>query len=116
MKEDGNVKVLNTCFKSDGSIKDIIGKAKLDPKDPSGRSLLVSFNWVTDIVNFFKGVNYYVYFVDDSYKYAVVGTPKKDMLWILTRDEIVDSETLQRLLDIARQNGFNLSTLVYDMR
>nr|BFD31545.1 hypothetical protein GTC16762_11630 [Pigmentibacter ruber] len=114
--EDGSIKVLNTCIKSDGSIKDIVGKAKVDHKDPSGRSLLVSFNWVTDIVNFFKGVNYYVYFIDDAYKYAVVGTPKKDMLWILTRDERIEPETLKKLLEIAEKNGFNLDNLIYDIR
>ncbi|APJ05097.1 hypothetical protein AXG55_05475 [Silvanigrella aquatica] len=116
IKEDGNVKVINTCFKANGSLKEIVGKAKVNTKDPSGRSLIVSFNWVTEIVNFFNGVNYYVYFVDDLYKYAIVGTLKKDMLWILTRDETIDTETLQKLLDIAKQNDFNLSTLIYDIR
>lgn len=116
LKDDGKLQVLNTCIKADGSVKYIVGKAKVDPKDPSGRSLLVSFNWITDIVNFFKGVNYYVYFVDDSYTYAIVGTPKKDMLWILTRDKTVDPVTLQKLLEIAKQSGFDLSTLIYDIR
>ena len=52
LNDDGTVKVLNTCNKLDGSFNDIVGKATIDPKDSSGRSLIVSFNFITDIVCF----------------------------------------------------------------
>ncbi|WP_186649337.1 lipocalin family protein [Fluviispira vulneris] len=47
LNNDGTIKVLNTFNRIDGSSNDIIGKAKIDPKDPSGRNLIVSFNFIT---------------------------------------------------------------------
>ena len=116
LNENGTVKVLNTCYKLDGSSNDIVGKAKVDLNDTSGRGLIVSFNIITDIINFFKGVNYYIYYIDESYNYAIVGTPKKDMLWILTRDKSISSEKLEELIYLSQKNGFNISKIIYDKR
>lgn len=116
LNDDNSVKVLNICSKLDGTFTNIVGKATVDPKDSSGRSLIISFNFITDIVNLFKGVNYYVYSIDESYNYAIVGTPKKDMLWILTREKNINKETLESLLDSAKNLGFNTSEIIYDKR
>jgi len=116
LNNDGSVKVLNTCFRIDGSSNNIVGKAKQDSKDLNGRSLIVSFNFFTDIINFFNGVNYYIYFIDDSYLYAIVGPPKKDMLWILTREKIINPKTLENLIQEAKNLGFDTSNIIYDKR
>ncbi len=116
LNNDGSIKVLNTCNRLDGSSNDIIGRAKIDSKDPSGRNLIVSFNFITDIINFFRGVNYSIYYIDKYYKYAIVGTPQKDMLWILTREKMIQSETLEKLINSAKDFGFDTSKIIYDKR
>ncbi|WP_186644160.1 lipocalin family protein [Fluviispira vulneris] len=116
LNNDGTIKVLNICNRIDGSSNEIIGKAKIDSKDPSGRNLIVSFNFITDIINFFKGVNYSIYYIDNSYKYAIVGTPQKDMLWILTREKTIPSEALEKLINSAKEFGFDISKIIYDKR
>ncbi len=116
LNNDATIKVLNTCIRIDGSINDIIGKAKVDPNDPRGRSLIVSFNFITDIINFFRGVNYSIYYIDNYYNYAIVGTPQKDMLWILTREKKIHSKILEKLLYLAKESGFDTSTVIFDKR
>lgn len=116
LNPDSTIKVYNFCDKFDGTTEDITGEAKIYAKDSSGRSLIVSFNFINDIINFFTGVNYYIYYVNEDYKYAIVGSPKKDTLWILTREEKLDSETLSTLVIKAHELGFDTTALIYDMR
>lgn len=116
LNTDSTIKVYNMCYKFDGSTEDITGKAKIYPKDPSGRSLIVSFNFINDIINFFAGVNYYIYYVDEAYQYAIIGSPKKDTMWILTRNEKIDENVLKTLVTKSEQIGFDVSKIIYDTR
>lgn len=116
LNTDSTVKVYNFCNKFDGTSEDITGKAKIYQKDPSGRSLIVSFNFINDIINFFAGVNYYIYYVDADYRYAIIGSPKKDTMWVLTREEILHADVLQNLVTKAQELGFDTSKIVFDKR
>lgn len=116
LNADGSVKVLNSCYKLDGTFTNITGKAKVDAKDASGKSFIVSFNFITDIINFFKGPNYHIYYIDQSYSHAIVGTPQKNMLWILTREKKIKPEVLDGLLTTSKQLGFDTSAIIDDKR
>ena len=116
LNDDGSIKVLNSCYRLDGSSNYIEGEAKISDTDLNSRSLIVSFNFITSLINFFKGVNYYIYFVDESYNYAIVGTPQKSMLWLLTREQIITKESLDKLVKIAKDYGFDTSEIIYDKR
>jgi len=49
----------------------------------------------------------------EAYRYAVVGHPTRQYLWILSRTPSLDEGTLAPLLDRAKQNGFDTSRLEY---
>ncbi|HEH4506615.1 TPA: lipocalin family protein [Campylobacter coli] len=100
------VKIKNICVKKDGEVSQVQGKAKV--KSP--RALSVKFSI---FMNLFNKTNYEILFVDTDYEVAVVGSPDKEYLWILSR-KIIDKKDIDKLLDIAKQKGFDISDIVFD--
>jgi apolipoprotein D and lipocalin family protein len=49
----------------------------------------------------------------EEYRYAVVGHPTRQYLWILSRAPTMDSVTLGPILDRATQKGFDVTRLEY---
>ena len=49
----------------------------------------------------------------DGYRYAVVGHPTRQYLWILSREPALDSQTLTPILERAAQKGFDTGKLEY---
>lgn len=106
LREDGFIKVVNSCRKSslDGKLKQAKGRAKVVDTTTNAK-LKVSFFWP------FWGP-YWIIDLDPDYQWAVVGTPNRKYLWILSRtpqmDEAVYEEILSRLqaqrFDPARLN------------
>lgn len=104
------LKVKNSCIKEDGSISSIQGKAKIISNDH--RNLSVSFSFFTD---WRSKVNYQILYVDDLYTRAIVGSPSKKYLWILSRDFITKDE-VQDLLSKARQYGYDTQDIIFSQR
>ncbi|HEG8332746.1 TPA: lipocalin family protein [Campylobacter coli] len=100
------VNIKNICVKKDGEVSQVQGKAKV--KSP--RALSVKFSI---FMNLFNKTNYEILFIDTNYKVAVVGSPDKEYLWILSR-KIIDKKEIDKLLDIAKQKGFDISDIVFD--
>jgi len=106
LRKDGKIRVLNKGFKGTlaGKLSKAEGKAKIpDPKDPS--RLKVSF------FLFFYG-DYYVLELDKDYQWAMIGSSSPDYFWILSRTPQMDNEVYHRLLDNARERGYNLDQLI----
>lgn len=105
LKEDF-VEVYNRCIdKRDGSVIDIQGKAK--PEDESSNARLE--------VSFFPLMHapYYVIELDkEAYQYAVVGSPNRKYLWILSRTPSMDQALYNNLLSKAKGLGFPIENLV----
>ena len=76
LSEDGSISVLNECRRN-GKVKQAKGKAKVVDKN-SGAKLKVTFFWP------FYG-DYWIINLGKDYDYAVVGTPNRNYLWILSR-------------------------------
>ncbi|KRS63160.1 biotin transporter BioY, partial [Campylobacter coli] len=100
------VNIKNICVKKDGEVSQVQGKAKV--KSP--RALSVKFSI---FMNLFNKTNYEILFIDTNYEVAVVGSPDKEYLWILSR-KIIDKKEIDKLLDIAKQKGFDISDIVFD--
>lgn len=103
LRTDGQISVVNQCFKKDGKLDEAKGVAKvLDTK--SNAKLKVSF------VSFlgwrpFWG-DYWVIGLDDDYEWAVVGTPDRKYGWILARTPALDENTLEEIFAIIEHNGY----------
>jgi apolipoprotein D and lipocalin family protein len=97
LREDGLIKVINSCRKGtlDGKLKQAKGKAKVVDTETDAK-LKVSF------FGPFWG-DYWIIDLDPDYQWAVVGVPSRKYLWILSRvphmDEALYDEITGRLPD-----------------
>ena len=95
LREDGKIKVVNSCRKStlDGKPKQSTGRAKV-VEGSNNAKLKVSF------FGPFWG-DYWIIDLDPDYQWAVVGVPNRKYLWILSRtpqmDETVYDGIISRL-------------------
>jgi apolipoprotein D and lipocalin family protein len=99
------LRVLNKCIK-DGELDDATGKAFI-VEGTNNAKLRVQFFWP------FRG-DYWVIELDkENYQYAVVGTPSRKYLWILSRTPKIDEQLLKSLIQKCTENGFDISQLIY---
>lgn len=104
LRADGAISVLNICRNPDGSIKSRIeGKAVIAGP---GR-LKVSFPLVP-----FGASDYWVLWVDEGYRTAVVGAPNGKSGWILNRDPQIPTDRLNTAREILDFNGYDLDRLM----
>ncbi len=101
----GTVSVLNTCRDGglEGPVKQIDGQAEVTGP---GR-LEVSF----DNVPFVRSP-YWVLWVDEGYRTAVVGTPSGSAGWILNREPQIPEDRLEAARRILEFNGYDTGQLV----
>jgi apolipoprotein D and lipocalin family protein len=105
-RDDGRIDVVNRCVEKDGRVKEARGVARvLD--DPSRAKLEVRFApaWL----GFLPAVwgDYWIIGLDEGYEWAVVGTPDRKYLWILSRTPELAEPVYAEALDRARGNGFD---------
>lgn len=110
LNDDGSVRVDNRCFDEDGKPSQAVGEAT--PIDAAKSRLKVSFlpefvRWVP----FTKG-DYWVLKIDPAYRTALVGTPDRKYLWLLSREPYLAEETKTEYLAEARRQGFDLGELI----
>lgn len=101
---DGSVAVTNRCDTADGSTQ-ALGKATV-VEGTGNAQLKVSFFWP------FRA-DYWVIGLDPEYRWAVVGNPNRNYLWVLSRTSVLPSELLDAALLSAKTQGFDLSQLKY---
>jgi apolipoprotein D and lipocalin family protein len=104
--DERSVSVLNTCFKKDGEVTDIKGKAKIvDPAVPA--KLKVRFN-------FFARGDYWIVALDPDYQWAVVSGPKRKNNFILARNAPMDPALLEKILADLQARGFDTKDWIFD--
>lgn len=102
LRDDGLVAVRNRCLR-DGGESAIEGVAW--PVDESHARLRVRFFWP------FSGA-YQVIALDPEYRWAMVGHPSRDYLWILSRTPRLDDAVYRALVAEAEAQGFEVARLV----
>jgi len=97
---DGSVEVRNAARDAAAGMRPrgIVGRARA--KDATGAKLDVRF------FRFFGGA-YWVIGLDPAYRWAVVGTPSRRRLWILSRTPALDAADWDRVLGIVRAAGYD---------
>jgi apolipoprotein D and lipocalin family protein len=103
LREDGSISVLNEC-KKNGKVKKAKGKAKVIDKN-TGAKLKVTFFWP------FYG-DYWIINLGNEYDYAVVGTPNRQYLWILSRTPQMDDKLFSQLIELVKSKGFDVTNLI----
>jgi apolipoprotein D and lipocalin family protein len=105
-REDGEIDVVNRCRKGglDGPLSEARGRARVVDRETHAK-LEVSFfplAWG----------EYWIIELAPDYRYAVVGHPSRDYLWILSRTPTLEQETFDRLLSALEAQGYPLDRLV----
>lgn len=102
--ENGKIDVINRGFNTvKAKWVESTGKAK-EAGPPGTTQLKVSFFWP------FSG-DYYIMNVTPDYDYALVGSPTRDYLWILSRTPTLSSSMKEKFTTQASKEGFDISTL-----
>ena len=105
LRENGELDVLNSCRDAqDGKLRQAKGRAWIvDPV--SNARLKASFFWP------FRS-DYWIIDVGKEYEYAVIGTPNRKYLWILSRTPAMDSDVYEGILQRIEKQGFVRGTVI----
>lgn len=105
LREDGGVTVINRGYsQEEQSWKQAEGKAYF-VDEPSTGHLKVSF-----FGPFYS--SYIIFELGEDYDYAFISGYNRDYLWLLSRQPQVDSATLERFKQVARDKGFAVDELI----
>ncbi len=85
-------------------MKRVQGRAKVVDPETSAK-LKVQFRWPM------ATGDYWILDVGPSYDYALVGTPTRRALWILSREPVMNPTLYDRLVERSRLLGFDVSRL-----
>lgn len=98
------IRVINKCIK-EGELDDATGKAFV-VEGSNNAKLRVQFFWP------FRGDYWVIELDEDNYQYAIVGTPSRKYMWILSRTPRMDEEIYNSLIQKANNKGFDISKLI----
>ena len=106
--DDGMVQVINTGYKDslNGKIDIIEGKAKRQDKNSNNGALKVAF-----FLDFYAQYN--VMELAEDYSWALVGSRTDKYLWILSRTPALNPDTIEKILRLAANRGYDTSKILW---
>ncbi|HSX70929.1 MAG TPA: lipocalin family protein [Pseudomonas sp.] len=113
LRDDGRVDVTNRCRTEDGEWKEAHGQAELQQPGQTDKLWVRFDNWFSNLFPGLTKGDYWVLYLDDDYRTALVGNPNREYLWLLSRTPEVSAETRERLLSEARSRGYDTAELVW---
>ena len=103
--EADGIRVFNRCLDRSGEAITATGHARIGPEGNPAK-LKVTFFWP------FRA-DYWVIALDDDYRWALVGEPRRHYLWLLSRSPAMDRARAEAILDKARAAGYDLGDLIW---
>jgi apolipoprotein D and lipocalin family protein len=115
---EGQLQVLNQCRSADGKTVQVIGQARpahaavLSGKQLSPPQLQVRFapQWLSWLPMVWG--DYWVIQLADDYRYAVVGEPSREFLWVLARETQLNAADWARIESRLKEQGYDPAKLV----
>lgn len=109
---NGQIRVVNSCRVADGKTTRAEGRARLADKAGPTSRLKVRFapaflSWLPMVWG-----DYWVLDLTDDYSAALVGTPDRKYLWVLSRTPELADSAWKRLVTAAAGQGFDVARLV----
>jgi apolipoprotein D and lipocalin family protein len=105
LRPDGQVAVTNRCLDAaDGNRETVARGTAYAVAGGNNAKLRVSFFWP------FYG-DYWVIGLDPAYRWAVVGSPDRQFLWILSREPAMAAGDYAQAVGIAAAQGFDVARL-----
>lgn len=113
LSKDGQIQVLNACRTADGKQETANGVARSSSTGLMG-ALQVRFapEWLAWLP--WVWADYWVIEVDPDYRWAVVGSPGRKYLWILSRAPSMSGAQFDAIRTRAAQRGYAVDSLKVD--
>jgi apolipoprotein D and lipocalin family protein len=110
-RPDGRITVTNRCRKTDGTINEASGVARRVKNQPPS---VLQVRFAPSYLSFLPMVwgDYNIIELGPAYDYAVVGSHDRKYLWVLSRTPRIDRTLYRSLLDRAKAQGFDTSTMI----
>jgi apolipoprotein D and lipocalin family protein len=103
-RRDGSVDVLNVARNANAGMRQTSVHGRARAVDATGSKLVVTF------FRLFNG-DYWVLGLDPDYRWALVGTPRRRRLWLLSRTPRLEASDYKRALAIAGAAGYDPSLI-----
>ena len=108
---DARVEVVNRCRRDDGTITEAAGVARsVSPGSNARLEVRFAPAWLSFLP--FVWGDYWVIDLSDDYTTAVVGSPDRRYLWLLSRTPAVTEPVYLRLVAAADRAGYPVDRLV----
>ncbi len=103
------LRVTNRCRTASGQFDEAkaFGRLAPDAEDPARLQVRFAPQWMSWLP--WVWGDYWILRVDGDYDYALVGTPDREYLWVLSRKPQADEARIQSLLDYAASQGFDIA-------
>lgn len=112
---DQSLRVVNTETRTDGRQKTASGRATAVPGSGNAR-LRVKFEGLAALAPAAEEGNYWILKLAPDYSTALVGTPDRNYLWLLSRQANLPDSVRQKHTEEARRLGFDTTRLLYRPR
>jgi apolipoprotein D and lipocalin family protein len=113
LEGDGNVSVTNRCRTLEGTWERVTGTVSSQVPGKTDKLWVVFDTWFSRVLPGLAKGDYWVLYVDDGYKTALVGNPNRKYLWLLSRTTHVSDATKEEMLARARQQGYDTTKLIW---
>jgi len=97
--------MLHQCWRDGPDGRLIADGAKAKSLDKTNSKLEIQYHWP------WKS-KFYIIEIDKDYKWALVGSPNRDHLWILSRKNALDEKQIRKLVDRALDLEFPVHRLI----
>ncbi len=110
LKDDGKLKVLNSCKTASGEVSEAEGAARQMGGSDSPK---LEVRFAPDWLSFLPLVwgDYWVIDLDSQYQVAAVSDPRREYLWVLSRTPQLDAAVYDALLKRLQEQQFDIRKL-----
>ena len=110
LRTDGKITVTNRCITRKGDIDQAVGLARV--LDPATKARLqVSFVSLLGWRPFWG--DYWIIGLDPEYRWLVVGDPRRQYGWILSRTSVMEPALLEAAFQSLERNGYGRGRFVF---
>ncbi len=114
LRSDGMIDNWFVCHKSDGTETKLSSLAWVK-NTATHAEWRIRFNWDTFLGKIPVPFHFSYFIIDldsENYTYTVVGHPNRSLLWIMSRNPILDEKIYQEILIQVAKQGFDISKIV----
>ncbi|QQQ00863.1 lipocalin family protein [Lysobacter enzymogenes] len=106
---DGSIEVRNRCRTRSGEIQEAVGRARATAR-PAALEVRFAPAWLSWVPGIWA--DYWVVDLDQDYRWAVVGSPSRKYLWVLSREPGMQRALYREIVQRAKDRGYDVDRLV----